>query len=124
MFQRFFLMLWLFCGVLVCVAIIMEQGMGVVLFSGWTYDAIKELTDSMDFSGMATPDPIFIFGNMYKALAGIVTLTWQTATGGLVTDTLCQIPIVGNMYIMMLIRFLYGFSTALFAVQMITGRMV
>lgn len=116
---KFAIIAWLFSSVMFFVGYMMETGMGVELFTGATQDSLETMIDAnqetVDEEGQLNPTEIFSqFTAGGSVLFGIVT-------GGIISDMIGQLPMV-NEAIMLLIRFLYSFSSAILFVNIITGR--
>lgn len=116
----FSIIVLLFAAVILFIGYMFEQaGIMDEPFNGWTRDSLNTLTGGNEVS--IEEDPNFIFGNFGSGLQAVGALMFGAATGGIVQDAFSNLPF-WNDAIMLLIRFLYTFSTFWLAIQIALGR--
>lgn len=116
------IVMYSFAAICLFVGSMFEYGLGLdwSIFSGWTEDALNELTGENDVDVAANPN--LVFGDFFAWGQAVGTLLFNGVSGGIVQDAFSQLPF-WNEQTMLLTRFLYTFSTFILGLHIGTGRL-
>lgn len=96
------------------------------IFKGWTAAALNDMIGSeempIDSSDLTTNAVMMVFGDWFVVAKSLGTLLFNGVSGGIVQDMFSQLPF-WNEYTMLIVRFLYTFSSFILVGHIISGRM-
>lgn len=122
-FGKFALISYIFSAVLLAVALLIFNTLGVELYAegSITEESLETLIGRHNVT--ATPNTNFIFGDFLAGLQAIGAILFQSISGGVIGDALGAIPFFTmDVAITIIFRAIFTFCTACLIINLLTGR--
>lgn len=126
-FGRLALISYLLSICIIIVALAINSALGLTgnntVFNSPTVDSVNQLTTiSNNAISNQTTNPTFVFGDFFAAAKSIATILTSIPTGGDIGSLVNDLPFANAFYVVLGIRALITFSSAMLIINIISGR--